>query len=94
MHLNGELLKCHLKGKSCRKWTVGLNINDSEKIDPGANLPLSRGNIRVYYSNIASETVWPVKAKFYIKHLQEGGTKYVYNKSRSHDQDGHHVHTR
>ena len=32
MHLNGgKLLKCHLKGKSCSKWAVGLNINDSEK---------------------------------------------------------------
>ena len=26
-----KLLKCHLKKKSCRKWAVGLNINDSEK---------------------------------------------------------------
>ena len=27
----GKLLKCHFKWKSCRKWAVGLNLNDSEK---------------------------------------------------------------
>ena len=32
MHLNGEkLLECRFKEKSCCKWAVGLNINDSEK---------------------------------------------------------------
>ena len=27
----GKLLKCHLKGKTCRKWANGLKIYDSEK---------------------------------------------------------------
>ena len=61
MHLNGEkLLKCHLKRKSCRKWEVGLNINDSEKNwTPGADLPQPRGIIHVYYHNI--QTSSPLK---------------------------------
>ena len=33
----------------------------------------------------SSETAWPIKAKFYVKHLWEGGTN---KQSRSHDQDG------
>ena len=32
MHLIvGKLLKCHLVEEFCRKWTVSLNINNSEK---------------------------------------------------------------
>ena len=27
----GKLLKSYLRLKSCRKWVVGLNVNDSEK---------------------------------------------------------------
>ena len=39
MHLNGgQLFECHLKGKFCRNWTVGQNLNDSEKLDPVAHL--------------------------------------------------------
>ena len=49
----GKLLKCHLKGKSCRKWANGLKVGNSEKIwTPGVGLPPSRGNIHVYYKNI------------------------------------------
>ena len=63
---------------SCRKWAVGLNINDSEtKWTPGAHLPPPRGNIHVYYHNIQTssppETAWRIKAKFYVKHLWNGG---------------------
>ena len=27
----GNLLKCHLKGKTCRKWADGLKVGNSEK---------------------------------------------------------------
>ena len=42
---------------SCRKWAVGLNINDSEKNwTPGAHLPQPRGIIHVYYHNIQTSS--------------------------------------
>ena len=45
---------------SCRKWAVGLNINDSEKNwTPGAHMPPPQGNIHVYYHNI--QTSSPLK---------------------------------
>ena len=51
MHLNGEkLLKCHLKEKSGRKWTVELNVYDSEIVGPqGLICSIPRVNIHVYY---------------------------------------------
>ena len=54
MHLNGgKLLKCHFKGKTCRKWANGQSINDSEKqIDPRDSYPPLWGYILVYYHNI------------------------------------------
>ena len=54
MHLNGgKVFKCHLYGKTCRKWVNGLKIDDSEKIwTPGVCLLSPRGNIHVYYSDI------------------------------------------
>ena len=41
------------------------------------------GNIHVYYNNIPkiSETAWPIKAKFYRKHLREGGINMFINNS-------------
>ena len=49
----GKLLKCHLKGKSCRKWENGLKVGNSEKnLDPRGGLPPPWGNIHVYYKNI------------------------------------------
>ena len=59
MHLNGgKLLKCHLNGKSCRKWAEGLNINDSEKkIDPRGSSASTLGqytHIILLYTNIFS----------------------------------------
>ena len=42
---------------SCRKWEVGLNINDSEKNwTPGAHVPPPRGNIHVYFHNIQTSS--------------------------------------
>ena len=29
MHMNGENVKIPFNGKSCMKWAVGLNINES-----------------------------------------------------------------
>ena len=50
----GKLLKCHLKGKSCRKWANGLKVvgNSEKNLDPRVGLPPPRGNIHVYYKNI------------------------------------------
>ena len=47
----GKLLKCHLKGKSCRKWANGLKVgNSKKKLDPrGWSAPT---HIHVYYKNI------------------------------------------
>ena len=51
MHLNGgKFLKYHLKGNTCRKWTNGLKICDSENIlTPGVGLPHSGA---IYIFNI------------------------------------------
>ena len=45
-----KLLKCHLKGKSCRKWANGLKVGNSEKKKwtLGVGLPPPWGNIHVY----------------------------------------------
>ena len=81
----GKLLKCHLKGKTCRKWANGLKVGNSEKNwTPRVGLPPPRGNILVYYNNnyskiFFSETTWPIKAKFYSKHLWEGGVNVFIN---------------
>ena len=49
MHLNeGKLLKCYLKGKTCRKCANGLKICDSEnKWTPGVGMP-PPGAINMY----------------------------------------------
>ena len=47
-----KLLKCHLKGKSCRKWANGLKVGNSEKKKNwtlGVGLPPPWGNIHVCY---------------------------------------------
>ena len=48
---------------------------------PGVGLPPPRGNIHVYYNNIqrSSSLIWPIKAKFYRKHLWEVGTNMYIN---------------
>ena len=49
----GKLLKCHLKGNTCRKWAKGLKICDSEKkkkkLDPRV---WSAPNAGQYYKNL------------------------------------------
>ena len=84
MHLNGgKLLKCHLKGKTCRKWANGLKVGNSEKnLDPRGWSALTSGQytcILQKYSKIFSETTWPIKDKFYMKHLWEGGINVFIN---------------
>ena len=75
--------KCHLKGKSCRKWANGLKVGNSEKnLDPrgwSAPTPGQYTYILQKYSKIFSETTWLIKAQFYRKHLWEGGTNVFIN---------------
>ena len=51
-----KLLKCHLKGKSCRKWANGLKVGNSEKKNwtLGVGLPPPWGNIHVYCQRSSS----------------------------------------
>ena len=52
MHLNGwgNLLQCHLKGKTCSKLAKGLNHYDlKNKLSPEVALALPRGYIHVFY---------------------------------------------
>ena len=45
----GKLLKCHLKGKSCRKWANGLKLGNSEKkLDPRGGSAPHPGAIYMY----------------------------------------------
>ena len=44
-----KLLKCHLKGKSCRKWANGLKVGNSEKNwTLGVGLPPPWGNTGIH----------------------------------------------
>ena len=63
----GKLLKCHLKGKTCKEWTNELKIFDSEKHwTPGLVCPhpeaiyIYMGNIHVYYNNIQRSSRKPL----------------------------------
>ena len=50
MHLNGELLKSHLKGKTCSKLATGLKFYDlKKKLTSGVALTRPWGYIHVYY---------------------------------------------
>ena len=69
-----KLLKCHLKGKSCRKWANGLKVSNSEKKNwtlgvvcphPGAIYMYIKKYSKIFFS----ETTWPIKVKLYMKHL-------------------------
>ena len=79
MQLNGKNCRHHLKAKTGRKWANGLKIDDSEKnCTPGsAPIPGQYTCILSLYSKIFSETAWPIKAKFDMNHLQEGGNQCV-----------------
>ena len=35
--------------------------------------------VLLYYSNIFCENAWPIKAKFYVKHLYNGGINVYIN---------------
>ena len=63
---------CRLKGKT-RKKTHGLRIYNFEKLIPrgwSAPTPGQYTCILLQYSEILfSETAFPIKAKFYMKHL-------------------------
>ena len=65
------------KKSSCRKWAVGLNINDSEKkLDPRAHMPSLQGN-NVYYRNIQTSPLKPLgqlKPNFMLSIYTVGGT--------------------
>ena len=72
------------ESKSCRKWANGLKVGNSEKnLDPrgwSAHTPGQYTCILQKYSKIFfSETTWPIKAKFYRKHLWEGGINVFIN---------------
>ena len=73
----GKLLKCLLKGKSCRKWANGLKIGNSEKhLDPRGWSAPTLGQytciLQKYSKIFFSQTTEPIKAKIYRKHLWEG----------------------
>ena len=80
----GKLLKCHLKGKSCRTWANGLKVGNSEKnLDPRGWSAPTQGQytciLQKYTKIFFSETTWPIKAQFYRKHLWEGGINVFIN---------------
>ena len=74
----GNLLNCHLKGKTCRKWANELKTEDSGKeLDPRGRSAPTPGQytcIKSCYSKIFSAT--PTKVKIYRKHVKEGGAMY------------------
>ena len=46
----------------------------------GHSLDLGRSVVHTHFSKIFfSETTWPIKAKFYMKHLYEVGTNVYIN---------------
>ena len=57
----GKFFKMSFKVKVLQEMAIGLNINDSERMDPRVHMPPSRGNIHVhvYFHNI--QTSSPLK---------------------------------
>ena len=82
----GKIVKMSFERLTCRKWANRLKVGNSEKnLDPrgwSAPIPGQYTCILQKYSKIFfSETAWPIKAKFYMKHLWEGGTNLFINNS-------------
>ena len=67
------MLKCYLKGKTCRKWTVDHMI--LKQIGPQGLVCPHPGAIYMYITInskiFISEIALPIKEKFYRKHLWE-----------------------
>ena len=66
------------EGQICRTWANELKFKDSEKIwTLGIELPPPRA-IYMYINTIFKDhflqNPWPIKVKFYRRHLYEGGT--------------------
>ena len=58
----------------------------------GHSLTLVLGHSESIFLNFFFlETAWPIEAKFYVELRGMGGRKFD-QRSRSHDQDGHHAH--
>ena len=56
-----KLLKCHLRGKTCRKWANRLKICESEKKgSQGLFCPHPGVGIHVYYNNIQRSSLKPL----------------------------------
>ena len=92
----GKIVKMSFEGQTCRKWANELKIEDSEKnLDPRGGCAPTPGAIYMYVTIIFvdsfSKTAWPIKVKFYRKHLYEGATKIFINKP-GHSQDGRNAH--
>ena len=67
-----------------RTWANGLKIYESEKnLDPRGQSAPTLGHytciLQKYSKIFFSETALPIKAKFYMKHLQEEGTNVFIN---------------
>ena len=60
-----KLSKCHLKGKTERKWANGLEIYDSEKKEPKGWYTCI---VPLYSKFFFSETVGPIKATLHVGH--------------------------
>ena len=59
----------------------------------GHLLTLVKGHSDSTFLNFFSlETARPIEAKFHVDHPWDGGTKYLFKRSRSHDQGGRHAH--
>ena len=70
MHLNGEKIgKCHLNGRKLARNEqmdrrfMFMKIFWAQVVAPGLYT-----FILLKYSNILSETAWPIKAKLYVEH--------------------------
>ena len=75
-------LKLGMKHQAMEPYKVYINH------DPGMTYFMARPTSKIFFP----KTTWPIKVKFYRKHLYEGGTNVIIKYTRSHDQDGQHAH--